>query len=85
MVVKNDNFTLQWDEDDGVQEGTYALYSFVNYGTDVTSEAPIYAGTVTIARDPITQQLAHNLTIQNVCGFKHFYSCISHYYILPFL
>ncbi len=62
------NFTLTWDEDAGVQEGTYDLYSVVNYGSTQATEIPIYVGPVTIAKTSPGQQAMLNLTIRNAAA-----------------
>lgn len=64
-VDPNAHFGLEWDEDDGVEEGTYDLYGFVNYGTGVHDEVPVHVGPVTIERNPATQDLALTLEIDN--------------------
>jgi hypothetical protein len=60
------DFTLTWDEDDGVQEGTYDLYSVVNYGSTVETEIPIYVGPMTVAKTSPAQQATLSLDVQNI-------------------
>jgi len=69
-VSSSTDFTLTWDEDDGVLEGIYDLYSIVNYGEGefedvIEDEASIYVGLATVERDPSTQQAVLSLDIQN--------------------
>ncbi|MBI5118712.1 hypothetical protein HZA56_19765 [Candidatus Poribacteria bacterium] len=59
------DFELKWDEDDGVREGTYNLYSIVNYGSTIESESPIFVGPITTEKDATTRQATISLTIQN--------------------
>jgi len=43
------NFGLEWDADDGVEDGTFELYSFINYGDDIETEYAEYGGPVTVS------------------------------------
>ncbi|RJP72084.1 MAG: hypothetical protein C4532_06570 [Candidatus Abyssobacteria bacterium SURF_17] len=68
LVSPTDSFTVTWDEDDGVQAGTYDLYSFVNYGTSMESEVPVYVGPITATKDPTTQRYTIRVTIDNAAA-----------------
>jgi len=56
---------LGWNEDAGVQEGTFDLYHIVNFGADIESEVAIYAGPVTIPKAAGAQQAQLILTLEN--------------------
>jgi hypothetical protein len=77
LIPAGADLTLTWDEDDGVQPGTYDLYSFVNYGTTIQSEVPVYVGPVTVAPPSFGQQATVSLTIQNTAA-----SAATYYYLM---